>query len=261
RLREEPGVRDVVQLRVQNTGTLPWLAHGSGRVTLGYRWRNIQTAQVETGPITMLPHDVKPGQVVEVGVPFQTPAQPGKYFLFVELYVRKLGWFGNAGVRPVAIEAEIESGTARSVEKIDSVVGTPNNSDHRVRLDLVPRADLWNAAIKMFKAHPFGVGPDNYRLLYGRFLGVDSWNTKIHSNNLYVELLAGSGILGLSTFILLVLSIPHRVPTPSVMANCVFLIHGLFDVFLMTTPIYFAFWILAGTSRDEVRSARLQEGF
>src|SRR5262249_9986871 len=84
RLREEPGVRDVVQLRVQNTGTLPWLAHGSGRVTLGYRWRNIQTAQVETGPITMLPHDVKPGQVVEVGVPVQTPAQPGKYFLFVE---------------------------------------------------------------------------------------------------------------------------------------------------------------------------------
>jgi hypothetical protein len=32
-------------------------------------------------------------------------------------------------------------------------------------------------------------------------------------------------------------------------------------VFLMTTPIYFSFWILAGVSRDEVISARLQEGF
>jgi hypothetical protein len=45
------------------------------------------------------------------------------------------------------------------------------------------------------------------------------------------------------------------------MAIAVFLVHGFLDVFLMTTPIYFSFWILAGVSRDEVISARLQEGF
>jgi len=28
----------------------------------------------------------------------------------------------------------------------------------------------------------------------------------------------------------------------------VFLLHGLVDVFLMTTPIYFGFWILMGIS-------------
>jgi hypothetical protein len=45
------------------------------------------------------------------------------------------------------------------------------------------------------------------------------------------------------------------------MAIAVFLVHGFLDVFLMATPIYFSFWILAGVSGDEVRSARLQEGF
>jgi hypothetical protein len=60
---------------------------------------------------------------------------------------------------------------------------------------------------------------------------------------------------------MIVLSIPYRSATPTVMAIAVFLIHGFLDVFLMTTPIYFSFWILAGVSRDEVISAQLQEGF
>jgi hypothetical protein len=45
------------------------------------------------------------------------------------------------------------------------------------------------------------------------------------------------------------------------MAISVFLAHGFLDVFLMATPIYFSFWILAGVSRDEVISARPQKEF
>src|SRR5262249_27607747 len=39
-LREEPGVKDEVQVKIQNTGTIPWLAAGSGRVAVAYRWLN-----------------------------------------------------------------------------------------------------------------------------------------------------------------------------------------------------------------------------
>ena len=95
------------------------------------------------------------------------------------------------------------------------------------------------------------LGPDNYRLLYGRFLGADSWNTNIYSNNLYLELLAGSGILGLAafSFVLRASRIVQR--HRGFMGVAVFLVHGFLDVFLMTTPVYFSFWILAGLCRDE----------
>src|SRR5206468_12714125 len=113
----------------------------------------------------------------------------------------------------------------------------------------VPRSSLWRAALKMFAAHPFGVGPDNYRLQYGKYLGASSWNTQIYANNLYLELLTGSGFLGLGAFALMILAMQWRADA-ACLAAAVFLVHGLVDVFLMTTPIYFAFWIVLGMQRE-----------
>ena len=254
RLREEPGAQDSVQLSIRNAGTIAWLAQSSGRVAVAYRWRNMETQGVETGSlVTALPHDVRPGETIELPVAFQTPASPGQYRLIVELFVRKFDWFSNAGVMPAVIDADIQRGATRAIEEVDRPSGLPIQTDPRAGTGLVPRFQLWRAAIRMFRSHPFGVGPDNYRLLYGRFLGLSSWNTNIYSNNLYLELLTGSGILGLAGFGLVIISIPHRIMTPSLMAVAVFLVHGCLDVFLMTTPIYFSFWILAGICREVTR--------
>jgi hypothetical protein len=260
-LREEPGVKDEVQVKIRNTGTIPWLAAGSGHVAVAYRWWNMETKRGETGRlVTSLPHNVQPGDTVDVSMPFETPDSPGKYRLLIELFARNFEWFSHAGARPAVIEADIQPGIVRTTEQADP--GTdPLVPSQTGTIETLPRIELWRAAVRMFKAHPLGVGPDNYRLLYGRFLGMTRWNTNIYSNNLYLELLAGSGVLGLAAFVLLVLSIPHRIATSPVIAIGVFLVHGFLDVFLMATPIYFSFWILAGTSRDEVISARFPEGF
>ena len=114
----------------------------------------------------------------------------------------------------------------------------------------VPRSSLWAAALKMFAAHPFGTGPDNFRLQYGNYLGAVTWNTNIYSNNLYLELLTGSGFLGLGAFAALIFVVPWRADAVC-FAIAVFLIHGIVDVFLMTTPIYFAFWILCGLRPEQ----------
>jgi len=45
----------------------------------------------------------------------------------------------------------------------------------------------------------------------------------------------------------MVMSIRPRA-TAAYLALVVFLVHGLVDVFLMTTPVYFAFWVLVGTT-------------
>jgi hypothetical protein len=71
---------------------------------------------------------------------------------------------------------------------------------------------------------------------------VRRWNDRVYSNNLYLELLTGSGLLGLLTFGILMGIKSWRSNAPS-MAAAVFLIHGFVDVFLMATPIYFMFWI------------------
>jgi hypothetical protein len=252
-LKEEPAVDDTLQLKIRNTGRIPWLATGGGRVSVGYKWLNNDTQQVERGPmVTALPHNVPPGEEVELSVPFQTPASPGSYLLIAEVFVRNFDWFSNAGVTPAVIEADIRHGVTRVVDVSDSARSIPVQADQRSGIESVPRLELWRAAIKMFAAHPFGVGPDNFRLMYGRFLGLTSWNTKIYSNNLYLELLTGSGLIGLASFCLMVFSMPRRAAASgsSRMAVAVFLVHGFWDVFLMTTPIYFSFWILAGTCRE-----------
>ncbi len=63
------------------------------------------------------------------------------------------------------------------------------------------RGVLWKAALRLFASHPiFGVGPDNYRLLYGSAAGLQDADPRVHSNNMYIEVLVGSGILGALAF-------------------------------------------------------------
>jgi O-antigen ligase len=93
------------------------------------------------------------------------------------------------------------------------------------------------------------VGPDNYRLEYGRYIGAARWDTHVYSNNLGLEILTGSGVLGLAAFISLIIVIPWRFDADSISIG-IFLFHGMVDVFLMTTPIYFAFWLLLGSHAD-----------
>src|SRR5439155_13438184 len=102
--------------------------------------------------------------------------------------------------------------------------------------------------------HPIGDEPDNFRIQYMKYLGTSGWDTDEYSNSLYLELLAGSGILGLAAFGLMLAAKPWQFE-PSCLAIAVFLVHGLVDFFLMTTPIYFAFWLLIGFSNSMSRPA------
>ena len=62
----------------------------------------------------------------------------------------------------------------------------------------MPRAVLWSTAIDIARDHPvLGIGPDNFRLLYGSRLGLAAWDTRVHTNNTYLEVLVGLGVVGL----------------------------------------------------------------
>ena len=124
------------------------------------------------------------------------------------------------------------------------------------------RLKLWQAAIRMLGAHPIlGVGPDNFRLLYGSYAGVPNADTRVHTNNMYLEILVGAGIAGMCGFLWLfwraarILSVLARRSAPGnlamlaagVTAACAAIaIHGLVDSFFSFTATYTLFAITLG---------------
>jgi O-antigen ligase len=151
---------------------------------------------------------------------------------------------------PAVIETRIDN--TATAWKGDSDVSRwyVRPSDMKMLDATVPRVDLWAAAVKLTMSSPlFGWGPDNFRLLYGWELGADSWDTNIRSNSLYLELLTGSGLIGAAAFISMIFFV-RWTPGPASLSAAVFLVHGLVDVLLMTTPVYFGFWMLMGLAHE-----------
>jgi O-antigen ligase len=243
RLQQSPAVRDAISIQIRNTGFRTWHAQGRSRVAVAYRWLNADTDAFLGGIplITPLPRDVEPGEAVEVTARFQTPPSPGTYILALELFSGDFDWFSRLGFWPVLVEADIRPGVERSAGVVDLSARYHRGQSPAVLTASVSRLALWRAAFRMFLDRPLGVGPDNFRLEYGRYLHAGRWDTHISSNNLYLELLTGSGLFGLAAFVLLLAAIRWRVDVPCLVV-ITFLVHGLADVFFMATPIYFAFW-------------------
>jgi len=247
-LLERPGQMDAVPLTIHNIGISTWRSSGLWRDSIGYRWWDMDKESfTPTMPVvTQLPRDIARGEAVEVSAAFRTPDAPGRYLLVFELFSHNFDWFSSTkGVIPMLIRTEIRPDIERRTQVSDISALYRRGQQPAVLTAKVPRESLWMAALKIFESHPFGIGPDNYRLEYGKYLGATRWDTRVYSNNLYLELLTGSGILGLVAFVVMLCVRAWRSNAASLGAG-VFLFHGVVDVFLMATPIYFAFWMFLG---------------
>ena len=244
-LQQSPHATEILPLEIHNIGISTLRSRGQRRSAVAYRWWNVQTEKFfDASPlVTALPADVRPGETVRVDAAFQTPDEPGEYLLVFELFTRNFDWFSRMTIVPFLVQADIHPHASRTTGWTDLSSIYKRGQDATTLSAAVPRSSLWKAALKMFIDHPFGVGPDNYRLQYGNYFGVKRWDTHVHSNNLYLEILTGGGILGLAAFGFMIAQ-RRWGDDPTSLGAAVFLVHGFVDVFLMTTPIYFAFWIL-----------------
>lgn len=252
-LRQRPGGTDVVPVEIRNVGIRTLRSRGLWRFALGYRWWNPQTESFVGGTplVTELTHDLQPGETMKLDIPFETPLQTGRYLLVVEAFGGDFNWLSRRGVIPALITTDIQLNSTRTVTQSDLSPIYRRGQDDPLLTSEVSRAELWTAAWKTFVAHPFGIGPDNFRLQYGRYLGVARWNTQITTNNQFLEILTGSGVLGLVTFVFVLWMRRWKTDRASV-ALGVLVTHSLVDSFLMATPIYFAFWLLLGNSGSDV---------
>ena len=115
-----------------------------------------------------------------------------------------------------------------------------------------------------WRDHPLlGLGPDNFRRGYNRYLGLPDPDERLHANNLYFETLASLGHRGRCGAGAGHRRLRARRPRRAAAARHVvdrrpaaltgvaaglaaYLVHGFFDYFLEFTPTYALLWFLGG---------------
>jgi len=253
-------------VRVSNVGTLTWGSKGKKPFHLSYRWFQlsrdsmVQPVALE-GERTGLDDPLKPGETLDVIATVRAPEEPGSYVLIWDMVHEQTTWFSDKVGLGVPVNVVVGSASA-------AVRTAPGDIRRAIaeRSWRPGRAELWAVALSLFRAHPLlGVGPDNFRWLYGPVSGHAVWDTRVFSNSLYLELLATVGLAGFLAFGLLVARAlsglwqrattgPFALEASTLAASLVgFLVHGLFDYLLAFTPIYLAVFILLGASSAVIR--------
>jgi hypothetical protein len=201
---------------------------------------------------------VQPGTDVTLVAEVAAPVQPGSYILQWDMVEEGISWFRGYGTKTGDTPIRIEP-AAGAVPAVVAPLGEPP-------MPILPspaRIELWRAALRLWAQHPLlGIGPDNFRRSYGKILGLNPYDDRIHANSLYFETLANTGLLGLAALLALTMSLFvtarngwRRDTTEQrvlglglVLATSAFFVHGAVDYFLPFTPTSGLFWILAGAT-------------
>jgi hypothetical protein len=253
-----------VPVRVTNTGLLPWDPSADHPFRLSYHWLHedgIRVAEWE-GMRTLFPASVAPGETVAVNARVRAPGEPGTFRLLWDVEQQDSLWFTS---EPEAVLVETTTSVSGPVVSLLPVS----------RIQFIPqqkarprRAVLWRAALRMIAAHPLaGVGPDNFRLQYGGYAGIANADTRVHSNNMYLEVLAGSGIIGGLAFLWLAWQVVRRIgalcrdSAPLLAggiaaAGLAIGVHGAADAFLGFTATYILIAVTLGLA---VASSTMRE--
>lgn len=104
------GTRYAVNLRVANTGTVPWESKGNVPVALSYRWYSATGDEVvvPTRTPATLARTVRPGESIEITAYLDAPTQPGRYDLEWDLLFAGALWFSDKGVEPLRVSVTVE---------------------------------------------------------------------------------------------------------------------------------------------------------
>lgn len=250
-LAMDPGARVLVPVTLRNTGRRPW--RKSDEFHLSYHLYESSRRPLVDGPRTDLPRDVLPGEAVTVQAALRAPATEGEYLLMWDLVHEETTWFSGQGVKPGIVRLIVGRGpaAASSVPEAEALAAIPDTLAWRPS-----RLELWSLAVRMWSAHPFfGVGPDNYRWTYGSLAGKAAFDTRVFSNNMFLEFAATLGTFGLAAFgaaLALALANGWRralESTPSLIALSILVgmtVHGLADYVLAFTGHYLVFAFAIG---------------
>ena len=256
-LRMQGGEWQRVPVTVRNDGLVVWRSDEDPPFMLSYHWLTESGDRVVQfdGQRTGFPKAVAPGDTVTLLATVRAPERPGRYRLMWDIVQEQRLWFSTERSPTAVTPVEVAGRRAGPAQAPPPTMALPAAS---VRLG---RLALWRLAAAMIVSRPLlGVGPDNFRLLYGAQAKIDRPDVRVHTNNMYLELFVGAGILGGLLFLWLLwrAALPlarslraaggrHFVASlGAAAALAAVLIHGLVDSFLTFTPTYVLIWITLG---------------
>lgn len=249
-----------VPVTLTNTGRSSWVSDARRPFSLAYHWLTESNHIVEwEGRRTRLRSTIGPGQRVTLEAAVTAPSRPGRYHLLWDVFQEHGVWFSTEPEVPWTISRASVTGSATEAPR----------DTNRILIRRRPppgRLELWRAAGLMLAQRPLtGVGPDNFRLRYGEFGGLPDADQRIHSNNMYVEIAAGGGLIAGLAFLWFCWraaacslglvraplgSPPGReaVAAGSAAALAAVALHGLVDAFVSFTPVYVLIAVTLGLS-------------
>ena len=254
-LRLETGRTQMIPVNLVNTGRLTWDSQREPAFKMSYHWlRRGSGAVVQfEGDRTPFTRPVRPGESISLPVRVTAPGEPGDYTLSWDIAHETRAWLSTEGVPSATTAVEVvgarSSAVVTRMERLPMATIRP------------PRPLLWSAALAMASERPWlGFGPDAFRLHYGQYAGIARWDTRVHANNMYLEVLTGAGLPGLAALVWLVSAAglalwrrSLRVKPDRLMPALAFLSawvmvagHGLVDSFLSFTTTYLTFAIATG---------------
>lgn len=240
-----------VPVTVTNTGRLTWDSQGDPPFYLSYHWLDPVLDRVVAfeGTRTAFDEPVEPGATATVQASVSPLGRPGRYRLMWDVVQEGRLWF-SAEPGATRVFSQVRVVGPAGARGIQPSAGRPLPPP----MERPGRLRLWRAAARMFAAHPLlGVGPDNFRLLYGGFAGLTNPDTRMHSNNMYIEILVGSGAVGALALGWLLWATGRRLASRVreaaadrsliadigvVLAVVAIGVHGAVDSFLGFTPTY-----------------------
>jgi hypothetical protein len=187
-----PGERRYTTITVTNTGAKTWVA--SAGFHLAHHWyRADRTPYRWDGWRTVLPRDLGPGESIALRAGLEAPDSEGSFVLEWDMVHEHTTWFSEEGApaAPVAVRVARNALPASTAWPALPVAEAPPWHPSRF--------ELWALAARLWRRSPLlGVGPDNYRRLYGPEAGRSSWDARVYANNTLLEAAATTGLVGLA---------------------------------------------------------------
>ena len=178
-------------IQLENRGLASWQAGGETPVHLAYHWFSADGTKVieYEGLRTKLPRPVRPGESLQLTVAVRAPFKPGSYLLAWDLVQENRFWFSRETAPSASSSVQVKGQAVSAVELLPR--------EPPLARFLLSRPKLWAIAARMWARNPWlGVGPDNFRLLYGEFAGLEIYDLTYHTHNMFIEFFVNTGLIG-----------------------------------------------------------------
>jgi hypothetical protein len=260
-----------IPVKLTNSGRSTWDPAAATPFLLSYHWLEADGERVVEfeGLRTAFPTVVAPGARVAVDARVKAPGVPGRYRLLWDVVLERRLWFSTNPNAERFFSSAVVTGSPVGPPPVSRITRMPRATPTPDRLT------LWRAGARMVRAHPLlGVGPDNFRLTYGEYAGLPQFDTRVHSNNMYLEMFVGGGIIGGVAFVWLCASAVTalvrtvRGAPPQIAAaaagvaagGAAIALHGIVDSFLSFTGTYVLISITLGLAATVAISPETNRG-